>query len=141
MQTWRRSVQLSQEWRLARRTVWRSGRPRLNSTLMTNSAGAEGKQPSRWPGYALSFALGSLGTIGFSYYIYRTRIAGKDKVFKFKYGSAPDFQQAIRMLCLAFPEEGRVTTEPEDLYEHGFSVNDYHPGAANNRRRCPLPDD
>lgn len=72
--------------------------------------------------------LGSMGTICLSYYLYRSRVAGKDKAFKFKYGSAPDFQQAIRILCTTFPEEGKVTTEVEDLYDHGFSVNDYHPG-------------
>lgn len=140
MQALRRPAQLSQEWRLASLTLRRAGQQRFNSSLASPTSAAKGKQPSRWSGYALSFVLGSLGTIGFSYYIYRSRVSGKDKTFKFKYGSAPEFQQAVRMLCLTFPEEGRVTTEPEDLYDHGFSVNDYHPGECDILTACSCTD-
>lgn len=44
------------------------------------------------------------------------------------YGNVTDFQSAIHELQEAFPEEDRVTADPEDLHDHGFSVNDYHPG-------------
>lgn len=44
------------------------------------------------------------------------------------YGNPTDFQTAIHELQEAFPEEDRVTTDAEDLHDHGFSVNDYHPG-------------
>ena len=46
------------------------------------------------------------------------------------YGSPEDFKQAIEDLRsdLSHLEHG-VSTTPDDLYAHGFSVNDYHPGA------------
>ena len=44
------------------------------------------------------------------------------------YGNLVDFQAAIHDLQEAFPDEDRVTTDPDDLHDHGFSVNDYHPG-------------
>ncbi|KAJ2913929.1 hypothetical protein MD484_g6483, partial [Candolleomyces efflorescens] len=45
------------------------------------------------------------------------------------YGSPEDFKQAIEDLRkdLSHLEHG-VSTTPDDLYAHGFSVNDYHPG-------------
>ena len=45
-----------------------------------------------------------------------------------KFGSPRDFQDAIRELRETFPDEDAVTSDPEDLYDHGFSVNDYLPG-------------
>lgn len=45
------------------------------------------------------------------------------------YGSPEDFQQAIEALKQDLSHlEGGVSTDPEDLHAHGFSVNDYHPG-------------
>ncbi|KAI8978891.1 FAD-linked oxidase-like protein [Trametes punicea] len=44
-----------------------------------------------------------------------------------QYGSPEDFQRAIHELKETFPEDGAVTTDPEDLELHGFSENDYHP--------------
>lgn len=49
------------------------------------------------------------------------------------YGNPTDFQSAIHELQEAFPEEDRVTTDPDDLHDHGFSVNDYHPGKNKNQ--------
>ncbi|RXW24528.1 hypothetical protein EST38_g1350 [Candolleomyces aberdarensis] len=47
------------------------------------------------------------------------------------YGSPEDFKQAIEDLRkdLSHLEHG-ISTSPDDLYSHGFSVNDYHPGVS-----------
>ena len=45
------------------------------------------------------------------------------------YGSVEDFKKAIDELRAAFPGEDTVSTDPEVLSTHGFSDNDYHPGA------------
>ncbi|KAJ3856156.1 FAD-linked oxidase-like protein [Lentinula lateritia] len=45
-----------------------------------------------------------------------------------KYGSPEDFAKAIEELKRTFTDEDIVSTDPEDVYNHGFSVNDYHPG-------------
>ncbi|KAI0820474.1 FAD-linked oxidase-like protein [Trametes gibbosa] len=46
-----------------------------------------------------------------------------------QYGSPDDFKKAIEELKQTFPAEGVVTTDVEDLEEHGFSENDYHPSS------------
>lgn len=50
------------------------------------------------------------------------------------YGSPNDFEQAIEDLkkALSHLEDG-VSTSPEDLYAHGFSANDHHPGMFGSR--------
>ncbi|KAF8558658.1 hypothetical protein OG21DRAFT_1595268 [Imleria badia] len=49
------------------------------------------------------------------------------------YGTSEDFQKAIQELRDTFSNQGHesgvVSTDPDDLHVHGFSVNDYHPGA------------
>ena len=45
-----------------------------------------------------------------------------------KFGSPKDFDAAIRELKEVFPAGDKVTTDAEDLHDHGFSVNDYLPG-------------
>ncbi|KAI5116581.1 hypothetical protein M0805_009224 [Coniferiporia weirii] len=107
---------------------------RQHATSSTNAASMSSAAKPPWSGHALAFLLGSLGTLGLSYCFLRpapdaSLSRGGIRNLKVKYGSALDFQTAVRILCLTFPEEGRVTTEPEDLYDHGFSINDYHPGA------------
>ncbi|KIK57135.1 hypothetical protein GYMLUDRAFT_75658 [Collybiopsis luxurians FD-317 M1] len=47
-----------------------------------------------------------------------------------QYGSAKDFEKAISELKIAFPDEDAVSTDPDDVYAHGYSVNDYHRGTA-----------
>lgn len=44
-----------------------------------------------------------------------------------QYGSAEDFGKAIAELQDVFSDD-IVSTNPDVLYSHGFSVNDYHPG-------------
>jgi len=46
------------------------------------------------------------------------------------FGSLVQFQIAI---STAFSDEGVVSTDPEDLRVHGFSENDYYPGASHLR--------
>ncbi|EGN93922.1 hypothetical protein SERLA73DRAFT_144955 [Serpula lacrymans var. lacrymans S7.3] len=46
-----------------------------------------------------------------------------------QYGSPKDFEKAIEELRLSFDSEDVVSTDAEDLRIHGFSENDYHPGA------------
>ncbi|KAJ3998892.1 hypothetical protein F5050DRAFT_1116164 [Lentinula boryana] len=85
------------------------------------------------------FALGSAligGLLGFSFaYGPRSSVSAPPTslstktVTKLQYGSAEDFQKAIEELKRTFPDEDTVSTNPEDVYNHGFSVNDYHPGA------------
>lgn len=84
------------------------------------------------------FLLGSAATItltGLGYYY----LNSNKKDSKVKYGSAPAFQQAVRILCLTFPEEGKVTTDYHDLIDHGFSPYDYHPGVSINSWRRANP--
>ncbi|KAJ3744008.1 FAD-linked oxidase-like protein [Lentinula detonsa] len=84
------------------------------------------------------FALGSAligGLLGFSFaYGPQSSVSSPPTslstktVTKPRYGSAEDFQKAIEELKRTFPDEDTVSTNPEDVYNHGFSVNDYHPG-------------
>ena len=46
-----------------------------------------------------------------------------------KYGSPEDFQRAIQELLDTFASQDAVSTDPDDLHLHGYSDNDYHPGA------------
>ncbi|KAG8708823.1 hypothetical protein FRC08_018698, partial [Ceratobasidium sp. 394] len=46
-----------------------------------------------------------------------------------KYGSEEDFRRGIAELRAHFTEPGTFTTDPDALYEHGFSLNSYHHGA------------
>ncbi|KAJ3712152.1 FAD-linked oxidase-like protein [Lentinula raphanica] len=49
-------------------------------------------------------------------------------ITKPQYGSPEDFQQAIEELKKIFTDKDAVSTDPEDVYNHGFSLNDYLPG-------------
>ncbi|KAF9074208.1 FAD-linked oxidase-like protein [Rhodocollybia butyracea] len=68
------------------------------------------------------------GSVGFS-------LANRDHkspseslaVKSIQYGSTEDFAKAIEELRRAFPNEDTVSTDPDDLYYHGFSMNDHHP--------------
>ncbi|KAF8877514.1 FAD-linked oxidase-like protein [Infundibulicybe gibba] len=45
------------------------------------------------------------------------------------FGSPEDFQRAIKELKAEFSEsEDTISTDPDVIYAHGFSSNDYHPG-------------
>ena len=45
-----------------------------------------------------------------------------------QYGTPADFSKAIEELRSTFPSGDSVSTDPDDLYVHGFSEYDYHPG-------------
>lgn len=51
------------------------------------------------------------------------------------YGSPIDFAEAIDELRTLLPEDGIVSTDEDDLYHHGFSENDYHPGQSSSSFR------
>jgi D-lactate dehydrogenase (cytochrome) len=61
-------------------------------------------------------------------FTFTTNSDSDDYFTKPKFGSPQDFHKAIEELRKAFPAEDTVTTDPEDLHDHGFSVNDYLPG-------------
>ncbi|KAI0701556.1 FAD-linked oxidase-like protein [Cerioporus squamosus] len=78
----------------------------------------------------LAFAAGSLLSGAVGYYV-ATR-PGRNSAgteLSSRYGSPEDFKAAIEELRKLFPDEDAVTTDVEDLEEHGFSENDYHPGS------------
>jgi D-lactate dehydrogenase (cytochrome) len=45
-----------------------------------------------------------------------------------QFGSPRDFKKAIQELQSTFPTNDKVSVDPDDLYIHGFSPNDHHPG-------------
>lgn len=110
----------------------RANRPRLYSTnLDPKSSNQKGGTrllafSSRTKTFLLGCVFGSAVALSTFYYLTKKNAAREPKV---KYGTAPEFQAAIRILCLTFPEDGKVSTDPEDLNDHGFSMYDYHPGA------------
>ncbi|KAF5391081.1 hypothetical protein D9757_003133 [Collybiopsis confluens] len=67
---------------------------------------------------------------GFAGFAWATRQKAIVSLAKPEYGSPQDFQKAIVELKNSFPDKDTVSTDPEDVYAHGFSVNDYHPGFA-----------
>jgi D-lactate dehydrogenase (cytochrome) len=73
--------------------------------------------------------LGS-GLLGYSLATWDTKALSSDSDVanqRPRYGSAEDFKRAIADLKSAFSDDV-VSIDPDVLYAHGFSVNDYHPG-------------
>ncbi|THH04999.1 hypothetical protein EW145_g5122 [Phellinidium pouzarii] len=106
----RRSVVVSREFSSRQTPVLHASR-RLSSRSYTSAAADSQKQGPTgtppWSGHALSFLLGSLGILGLSYYFLRPDPSSwNPQSLKVKYGSANDFQTAVRVLCLTFPEDG-----------------------------------
>lgn len=78
----------------------------------------------------LAVALGSGISGALGYYLARNSVASaSDSLSEPQYGSLADFDSAIKDLRVLFSSEDSVTTAPEDLHDHGFSLNDYHPGS------------
>ena len=46
-----------------------------------------------------------------------------------QYGTPEDFKMAIATLEALF-DDSAISTDPDVLYDHGFSINDYHPGTS-----------
>lgn len=47
-----------------------------------------------------------------------------------QFGSPQDIRKAIEELHTTFKSTEKVSTDPDDLHDHGFSANDHHPGEA-----------
>ena len=92
-----------------------------------NGAGARSNAP-------LAFVAGSVFSGGLVYYLASGQAGdataqGKPVEFNTQYGSPEEFKKAIEELRVLFAgDEDAVTTDVEDLEDHGFSENDYHPG-------------
>ncbi|TFK79133.1 hypothetical protein K466DRAFT_34439 [Polyporus arcularius HHB13444] len=104
---------------------------RSNSSSASNDAP---RPQSKLSNAALAFTVGSLLSGALGYYIATQSggitDAGRSRAsveLNSQYGSPEDFKAAIAELRTLFPDEDAVTTDAEDLEEHGFSENDYHP--------------
>ncbi|KAG6878896.1 hypothetical protein C0992_006833 [Termitomyces sp. T32_za158] len=106
---------------------------RHSSTSIENSAGSASARQSGNLSYhrgILALSCISSGIIGFT--LAKT-LGGSPfekagSIEKPKYGTPKDFERAIQELKAAFPDADTVSTDPEDLRIHGFSVYDYRPG-------------
>ncbi|RPD67564.1 hypothetical protein L226DRAFT_529891 [Lentinus tigrinus ALCF2SS1-7] len=115
-------------------TLWSRSRWHT-STPSSDAPRSHGQSTSSRTRTVLAFAVGSLlsGAVG---YFAATQAgegteAGRNRAsaeLNNQYGSPEDFEHAIEELRRLFPGEGAVTTDVEDLEEHGYSENDYHPG-------------
>lgn len=109
--------------------------------LSTSAPPPEPKSTRSWPLTLLLVALGaglgaytahqySLGRNPLVPRTFRTsaesRVAGLNNL----YGSPSDFAKAIQKLREALTGDEQVSTDEDDLEVHGFSENDYHPGAS-----------
>lgn len=111
----------------------RAGVAGSRSSSSSTSSSAAGETPRGSSSAALAFLAGSILSGGLAYYLGSDASeshAASAADLNSQYGSPDDFKKAIEELKAAFPEEGTVTTDVEDLSEHGFSVNDHHPGAS-----------
>ncbi|KAL1950849.1 hypothetical protein VTO73DRAFT_5973 [Trametes versicolor] len=83
----------------------------------------------------LAFALGAALSGGLAYYLAtpgRDEASARNRAradLNAQYGSPEDFKKAIAELRGVFADADAVTTDVEDLEEHGFSENDYHPSS------------
>ena len=46
-----------------------------------------------------------------------------------QYGTPEEFKMAIAALESLF-DDSAISTNPDVLYDHGFSIDDYHPGTS-----------
>ncbi|KIK64084.1 hypothetical protein GYMLUDRAFT_71528 [Collybiopsis luxurians FD-317 M1] len=112
---------ISRNWHCPRT----QGRLRFASTSSTSASNT-----SSLSGRTILLLAGSSlisGALGFAWANRSQPVVSSSKP---QYGSAKDFEKAISELKIAFPDEDAVSTDPDDVYAHGFSVNDYHPGTA-----------
>ncbi|KDQ13157.1 hypothetical protein BOTBODRAFT_111787 [Botryobasidium botryosum FD-172 SS1] len=97
--------------------------------LSTSASGTAASSPSRFGSTALllaaflggitSYSIGSLARAS-------PTISSGSRTPTF--GTPADFQRAITELRAIFPAS-RISTNPDVLHAHGFSLNTYHPGA------------
>lgn len=77
----------------------------------------------------VAFALAAGGTAGYLGGLLTSSIP-ETKPKKPVYGTQKDFEKAIKELRATFESSDAVSTLPEDLHDHGFSMYDYHPGVS-----------
>ena len=97
---------------------------RLSSTVSPiTTAGNLSSSPSSTLAIALGTALVGLG----SYYVGSLNEGGPASVAAPVYGTPEDFKRAIKELEASF-EDDVVSTDPPNLFTHGFSPNVMHEG-------------
>ncbi|KAG6831365.1 hypothetical protein H0H87_005376 [Tephrocybe sp. NHM501043] len=86
---------------------------------------------SRWSSSRTLLLLSSVfsGVVGFTLAtIWESTSPPTRNAHKPQFGTPDDFDKAIQELKGTFPDEDVVSTDPEDLRIHGFSVYDHRPG-------------
>ncbi|QRV75424.1 FAD-binding domain-containing protein [Ceratobasidium sp. AG-Ba] len=103
-------------------------------TLATASQSVQPKRRlARTLGLVATAALA--GTAGYTFAAqgsvndYRSSYQRKATELPDNYGSDEDFRRGIAELRAHFTEPGTFSIDPDDLYDHGFSLNSYHHGA------------
>ncbi|KAF7425936.1 hypothetical protein PC9H_008298 [Pleurotus ostreatus] len=109
-----------------------------NRRLYSNASGTSALTRSHITAWVLTASLAAgiagykLGHIGASSTFTSYTIPGE----KPRFGTPRDFQLAVVELKRAFAsdseDEAQVSTDPEELERHGFSMYDYHPSAFHN---------
>ncbi|KAJ4480161.1 FAD-binding domain-containing protein [Lentinula aciculospora] len=109
---------------------WSSGkRLRFSSTIPLNRTNSTSFFTARTTSFVIGSALiGGLLGYTLASWAQSSPLTPSSSPTKLQYGSAEDFDKAIEELKRIFSAEDTVSTDPEDVYNHGFSVNDYHPG-------------
>ena len=96
---------------------------RLSSTVSPITTAGNSSSPSSTLAIALGTALVGLG----SYYVGSLNEGGPASVATPVYGTPEDFKRAIKELEASF-EDDVVSTDPPNLFTHGFSPNVMHEG-------------
>jgi D-lactate dehydrogenase (cytochrome) len=106
----------------------------ISSQLQTQSnvtGDRGGKTTSRVLFFLTSIASGLAGyAIAHPASAWTTKPSKNAQEHEPRYGTPADFKKAIEELRSTFSSEDSVSTDPDDLYTHGFSEYDYHPGVA-----------
>jgi D-lactate dehydrogenase (cytochrome) len=115
------------------------GKPQFRTRFHTCSvlAAQAGKTKSAQWRPPLDIGLGLIGSglLGFSLATWMAKpsqLPSRDPCLldeQPQYGTPEDFKIAIATLEALF-DDSAVSTDPDVLYDHGFSVNDYHPGTS-----------
>jgi hypothetical protein len=111
----------------------------LNTSIRNNTTGSGpllSKTSDNGSGRTTSRTLWLLASItsgiaGYAIATYSASILAADSANDARepqFGTPADFKNAIEELRLIFPSEDSVSTDSDDLYVHGFSEYDYHPG-------------
>lgn len=110
------------------------------SSSLSDSLTQAGKSKStQWRSF-LDVGLGLVGSglLGYSFATWNVKPVSSTGVAdeKPQYGSPEDFAKAIEDLKTTFPSDGAVSTDPDVLHGHGFSIIHYLPGIPPIRSCC-----